>query len=591
MSAFQAFDLGGLEAFDEVWCVDAEYSAPPGHRPDPICVVAREARTGREIRVWQDALATMTQPPFRIDRRALFVSYAAPAEFSVFHALGWPAPARTLDLYVEFRACTNRLATPSGSGLLGALVYHGLPAMDAVEKTAMRDLAIRGGPFTDDERRALLDYCAEDVNALGRLLPRMLPRIDLPRALLRARYGWAVAAMEHRGIPIDVPMFNHLRERWGEIQAELVAEVDARYGVYEGTTFKRDRFTAWLIANGIPWPCLPTGQLDMDDRTFRSMAKAYPIVSELRELRSSLGKMRLFDDLAIGPDGRNRTAIMPFRASTGRNQPSNAKFIFGPSRWLRSLIKPEPGKALAYIDYGQQEFAIAAALSGDTAMMAAYRSGDPYLAFGKQAGAIPPDGTKSTHKAERDRFKACVLAVQYGMGFESLADRIGQSPDVAKWLLKLHRQTYPTYWRWSESAVDRAMLLGRIETVFGWPIHVGPADGSVKPVNARSLANFPCQANGAEMLRIACCLLVERGVELCAPIHDAVLIEGPADSIDEEVEKARAIMAEASRLVLGGFEVGTDVVVVRYPDRYVDEAGADFWNRVTRLAGPLERRQ
>ncbi len=584
-------DLVGLDCFEEVWLVDAEYSAPAGYHPVPICVVAREARTGREIRVWQDDLATLSRPPFRIDDRALFVSYAAPAEFSVFHALGWPAPARTLDLYVEFKSLTNRLATPSGSGLLGALVYHGLDAMDAAEKTAMRDLAIRGGPFTDDERRALLDYCAEDVHALGRLLPRMLPRIDLPRALLRGRYGWAVAAMEHRGIPIDVPMFRHLRERWGGVQAELVAEVDARYGVYDGTTFKRDRFVAWLIANNIPWPRLPTGELDTDQDTFRSMAKAYPVVSELRELRSSLGKMRLFDDLAIGPDGRNRTAIMPFQASTGRNQPSNAKFIFGPSRWLRSLIKPEEGRALAYIDYGQQEFAIAAALSGDTAMMDAYRSGDPYLAFGKQAGAIPPDGTKSTHKAERDRFKACVLAVQYGMGFESLADRIGQNPDVAKWLLKLHRQTYPAYWRWSEAAVDRAMLTGKIETVFGWPIHVGPADGSVKPVNSRSLANFPCQANGAEMLRIACCLLVERGVELCAPIHDAVLIEGPADSIDAEVERARSIMAEASRIVLNGFEVGTDVVVVRYPDRYVDDAGVEFWNRVTRLAGPLEGRQ
>jgi DNA polymerase I-like protein with 3'-5' exonuclease and polymerase domains len=282
---------------------------------------------------------------------------------------------------------------------------------------------------------------------------------------------------------------------------------------------------------------------------------------------------------------------MPFRASTSRNQPSNAKFIFGPSRWLRSLIKPEPGRAIAYIDYEQQEFAIAAALSGDEAMKEAYRSGDPYLAFGKQASAIPPDGTKATHKAERDRFKACVLAVQYGMGFSSLADRIDQNPDVAKWLLALHRRTYPTYWQWSEAAVARAMLTGRLETVFGWPIHVGPADGSVKPVNARSLANFPCQANGAEMLRVACCMLVEAGVELCAPIHDAVLIEGPADTIDEEVEKARAIMAEASRIVLNGFEVGTDVIVVRYPDRYADEAGVEFWNRVTRLAGPLEVRQ
>ena len=587
MIAFHTFECVGLESFDEIWCVDAEYSCHPGCQPEPICVVARELRSGRELRLWQDELATLSAAPFRTDERALFVSYAAPAEFSVFHALGWPAPARVLDLFVEFRAITNGLSTPSGAGLLGALVYHGLPAMDGAEKQTMRDLAIRGGPFTDDERQALLDYCAEDVHAIERLLPRMLPRIDVPRALLRGRYGWASASMEHRGIPIDVPMFKHLKNRWGHIQTALVEEVDARYGVFDGTTFKREKFADWLIASGIPWPRLGSGQLDLKDDTFRSMAKAHPAIAELRELRAALGKMRLFDDLAIGPDGRNRTGIMPFRARTGRNQPSNAKFIFGPSRWLRSLIKPEPEMAIAYIDYGQQEFGIAAALSGDMAMADAYHSGDPYLAFGKQAGAIPPDGTKASHSAERAQFKQCVLAVQYGMGAEALATRIGQPVDMAKRLLRLHRETYPAFWRWSEAAVDRAMLLGRLETVFGWPIHVGPSADPARGANARSLANFPCQAHGAEMLRLACCMLVEAGIGLCAPVHDAVVIEGPADTIDDVVAQARGIMAEASKIVLGGFEIGTDAEIVKYPDRYIDEAGEDFWNTVTRLAGPV----
>jgi len=587
MIGFQTFDLDGLEAFEEVWAVDTEYTAPAGCRPVPICVVGRELRSGREVRLWHDELSALVVPPFRIDERALFVSYAAAAEFSVFHVLGWPAPARVLDLFVEFRALTNGVGTPSGAGLLGALVYHGLPAMEGAEKNSMRDLAIRGGPFNAEERQALLAYCAEDVYALERLLPRMLPRIDLPRALLRGRYGWAVASMEHRGIPIDVAMLEHLRDRWKDIQVALVAEVDARYGVFEGTTFKRDKFADWLISNGIPWPRLESGQLALKDDTFRSMAKAFPAVAELRELRSALGMMRLFDDLAIGPDDRNRTGIMPFHARTGRNQPSNAKFIFGPSRWLRSLIKPEPDMAVAYIDYGQQEFGIAAALSGDEAMADAYRSGDPYLAFGKQAGAIPPDGTKHTHKDERALFKACVLAVQYGMGAEALAYRIGQPVDMAKRLLRLHRETYPAFWRWSEAAVDRAMLLGRLETVFGWPIHVGPSADPARGANARSLANFPCQAHGAEMLRLACCMLVEAGIGLCAPVHDAVVIEGPADTIDEVVAQARGIMAEASKIVLGGFEIGTEAEIVKYPDRYIDEAGEDFWNTVTRLAGPI----
>ena len=108
--------------------------------------------------------------------------------------------------------------------------------------------------------------------------------------------------------------------------------------------------------------------------------------------------------------------LSAFRARTGRNQPSNTKFIFGPSVWLRGLIQPPPGYGIAYIDWAQQEFGIAAALSGDPLMMEAYCSGDPYLAFAKQAGAAPPDATKATHKAIRDQFKSTVLAVQYGMG-------------------------------------------------------------------------------------------------------------------------------------------------------------------------------
>jgi DNA polymerase I len=60
-------------------------------------------------------------------------------------------------------------------------------------------------------------------------------------------------------------------------------------------------------------------------------------------------------------------------------------------------------------------------LSGDLAMQAAYRSGDPYLAFAKQAGAVPSDATKRTHGPTRELFKQCALAVQYGMEAESLA--------------------------------------------------------------------------------------------------------------------------------------------------------------------------
>ncbi len=228
------------------------------------------------------------------------------------------------------------------------------------------------------------------------------------------------------------------------IQEILIARVDEAYGVYDGRTFKADRFAALLARRNIPWPVLESGALRIDQDTFRQMVKAYPELSALHELRHTLSELRL-ENLAVGRDGRNRCMLSAFASKTGRNQPSANKFIFGPSVWLRGLIKPEPDRALAYLDYEQEEFAIAAALSRDLAMMDAYRSGDPYLTFAHQAGAVPAEATEQTHPSERAPFKACVLATQYGMGAKSLAQRIGQPEVVARELLQKHRDTYPTF--------------------------------------------------------------------------------------------------------------------------------------------------
>lgn len=560
--------------FTEIWAVDFEFGSKSGENPEPVCLVAWELRSGRKLRLWRDKLDAA--PPYPTSPDVLFIAYYASAEIGCHLALGWPVPSRVLDLFTEFRNHTNGISTVGGAGLLGALAHYGLDSIGTVEKDEMRDLILRGGSWTTGEQAAILDYCESDVAALARLLPAMLPHIDLPRALLRGRYMAATAQMEQTGVPIDVATLNLLQRHWPDIQDQLIAEVDRDYSVYEGRIFKADRFTEWLAHNGIPWPRLDSGRLDLGDDTFREMARAWPAVAPLRELRATLSQMRL-SDLAVGHDGRNRTMLSAFRARTGRNQPSNTKFIFGPSVWLRGLIQPAPNHGIAYIDWAQQEFGIAAALSGDPLMMNAYRSGDPYLAFAKQAGAAPADATKATHKVIRDQFKSTVLAVQYGMGAEALSQRIGQPPIRARDLLRMHRETYRVFWAWSDRVVDYAMLTGSLHTVFGWRVQV-PA-----VANDRSLRNFPMQANGAEMLRLACCLATERGIEVCAPVHDAVLIYAPLERLDADTAQMQDAMREASRTVLDGFELGTDAKIVRYPDRYMDERGTAMWDRVMKL--------
>lgn len=556
--------------------VDFEYhpgNGVEGNSPDPVCMVVCNLKTGVVGRYFREQLKGMEAAPFDTGPNSLFVAYYAPAELDCFIALGWPPPVNILDLYVEFRNFTNGLTLPHGKSLLGALTYHGLAAIAPQEKAAMRDLILTGGPWTAQEELAILDYCQSDVDALGMLFHKMGPLIDWPRALLRGRYMQAVSRIQQCGIPMDVNGLERIQRHWGSIREQLISRIDFPFGVYDGQTFKRDRFEAFLMRSDIPWPRLPSGVLDLSEEAFRQAARGYPEIAPLHELRSSLSKLRL-NGLTVGEDGRNRFMLSPFASKTGRNQPSNVKAIFGPSTWMRGFIEPGPGMAIAYIDWGQQEFGIAAVLSGDSAMRMAYESGDPYLAFAKQAGAIPTAATKQSHAAERDRFKACILGVQYGMGAHSLASQIGQTFDHAKVLLDLHRRTYPTFWEWSDAVQEHYALGGKLATVFGWELQ------SIVEFNPRSVRNFLMQASGAEMLRLACIHLTEAGIRVCAPVHDALLIEAPIEEIDTTIQRAKALMGQASREVLDGFELRTDVEVVRYPQRYMDKRGRVMWDTV-----------
>ena len=96
------------------------------------------------------------------------------------------------------------------------------------------------------------------------------------------------------------------------------------------------------------------------------------------------------------------------------------------------------------------------------------------------------------------------------------------------------------------------------------------------------------QANGAEMLRLACIMGTEEGIEICAPVHDALLICAPLEDLDARIARMREIMAEASSIILNGFVLNTDVDVVRYPDRYMDPRGEVMWAKVTELLDSID---
>jgi DNA polymerase-1 len=107
--------------------------------------------------------------------------------------------------------------------------------------------------------------------------------------------------------------------------------------------------------------------------------------------------------------------------------------------------------------------------------------------------------------------------------------------------------------------------------------------------SAASKSQVVAKLPGASERRRDAQAATESGIEVVAPVHDALMICAPLDRLDADVEQTRAAMTKASSIVLNGFELGADAHVVRYPDRYMDERGAVMWQRVMALLEQAER--
>ena len=561
-----------MTAFRTVVVADFEYEVEAGNLPRPLCLVAdiydEHLQHVRTIRQWRDDF--VTAHPFDIGPDTLFVAYSAWAEMTCFLVLGWKFPAFIFDLHTAFLAASNVLLPyepnlvrkKSGKGLSAACRAYDLAGWEVIDKEeiaeAIGDGSWRGRYSPQD----ILDYCLEDVRMSARLLRAQLhPYRDLAAADVERIIWWseysakAIARIQARGIPLDMELWNLVQENKPAVFRELLRQFDPSAGD-DNPIFNADgewsyaRFEQWLLRAGIPcWPRLDSGALDIDGDAFRLMSN-YPGVEGIHTLRDSLNFIKKAN-LPIGQDGRNRPSIFPFGTATGRN--AHSKSIYNCHAGLRSFIRFPVDKIGVYCDWRTQEVAVAGALSGDATLISDYAAGDVYHALARLCGLTQePDPViwKRTSPAVRDQMKRLQLAINYGMGVPSLARGLDRHPIIAGIIIDRHRRTYPIFWKWRAEMVQRAMLERCVESTYGWPLRISFAP------NKRTLYNFPMQAGGAEMLRIATVRMCEAGIVPVMLVHDAVLLE--LDN-EEQIEIVKEIMKSAGRDVCNGLEVGADV--------------------------------
>ena len=557
-------------SFTTIIVCDFEYEVKDDGLPNVLCMVVyvlnESLQHVRTVKMWRGDFGKA--PPFDTGPNALFVAYSAWAEMTCFMTLGWKFPEHVFDLHTAFLATSNILLPHNPDEerkrprkrLPDACKAYGIGGWECIEKETMaRDIG--EGRWRDYGQESVLKYCEEDVRNSAALLRKqvrghlkLLP-VDSLRVLHWSNYSAkAVAQIQARGMPIDMALWDLVQEHKAEVIHYLLREFDPSYGsdcpIYTPQgEFSYTRFENWLVHTGVrAWPRLESGRLDVDSDAFRLMYHI-PGIEELHALKDSLGFF-VRAKLPIG-NGRNRPSLFPFCTATGRN--AHAKSLYNVHAGMRSFMLFPEGTIGVYLDWRTQEIAVAAALSGDAALIDAYRNGDVYHSLAMMCGLTSdPDRKrwKDNNPATRQRMKSLQLGINYGMGVPSLARGLDRHPLIASAIIEMHRRTYPRFWRWRADMVQDAMLSRRMESVFGWPMHI-----STSP-NKRTLYNFPMQSNGAEMLRLAAWRLCEADIIPCMLIHDGVLIEARNE---DEIEHAKEIMRAAGRDVCGGLEVGVDV--------------------------------
>jgi len=590
-----------------LWLLDTEYATPPGDPVVPVCLTAKEVFSGRVVRMFFEE-GGRHENPFLPYEDKVFVAFAAHAEWSCFLSLGWSLPVNIVDLHTEFRNEISGRTPPNGyrvfdTSLVGAMDYFHLNHIDAGEKRELQLRISRGYPFTSEEREGILNYCLSDVVCLEKLLHAMAYTIELPYALFRGVHSRAVAHMERNGIPVDREGYERMVRNREQLKARLIRDYEAQHGQ---SPYMRDRrgdfhfshrrFESYLGDLGLlkVWRKTPHARLKTDQDYWDEMGRRFLAVRPLAKLVLSIGDLRQFG-LMIGSDDRARYPVMPFHSDTGRNQPKAKRFLFLQSSWMRSFVKPAPGRAICYTDWSAAEFLIAGVLSGDKEMLKVYASGDPYLSAAVSMGFAPQGATKETHGTERSVFKIWLLSAQYGATAGSLvralpAELAAKVPDPlysAKDFLGQHNKVFMRYWDWAEGHVE-LFIYDRnyvAQTCFGWRCH---HDRRKKPWQVRTkMLNFPMQSTCAEILRWACVYAVEDGIEVMAPVHDALLVGGTVNGIEEVAARTKAAMDKASTMVLG-LAMRTDAKIVRYPERFRDPRGAGTWDRIMGLVEEIE---
>jgi len=507
--------------------------------------------------------------------------------------------------------------------------------IDAERKDAMRDICIEAD---EDKltvyRKEVQLYCLDDVEKLMNAWTLWMDKSnmwDYSESVERGDYAISLAYCMKVGIPMDVPKLEKLRDNRETIvklaKQRFVEETGLPlYRGEESLEVRKDgkgftsvsknkigtknasvmhdyilaRYPEWALSEKTKLPSLEDDNLERYDfdkviNAYRQTEKSIRALNSLNQFKGDGDEKDSYLMNAVGVDGRIRCLLGPWGTLTGRNAPKASVFPLALAKWFRALIVPPKGWALVEADYMSCENLLSGIVYNDQKVVDAYCSGDVYLAFGKQAGILPPEATKKTHAVQRQQLKSVVLGCGYGMGKALLSRHFcvntwkgATSPDkfkeewkahceemtpVAEDMLCAFKETYYDMFEarqeaWVEFEDTGVMPISRCWRVFdGLPFY-------------NTILNAPVQGISAEIMRRFSRLLT-RGAPECvkyfSPLHDAAYCLVRLDKLLEGTEFICKQMLDACKDVvtdprINHMRVGIDIISPELSIKELDTA-------------------
>ena len=462
------------------------------------------------------------------------------------HALVEPELRHSLDFLSEaFLGYSLASAAPAGAGQSELELGEGRPAREVEHAVEIADVA-------GQLRSALEPLLKEKAQE------RVFYEIEAPLVPV-------LVDMEFEGVRVDGPV---LAEFAGLLSKEMAGHEQTIYRLAK-TEFNLNspKQLGEILFDRLKIADAPkktrTGQYATDEQTLIALASDHPIVRHLLEYRECAKLKSTYADAlptAIRSDtGRVHTTFQQLATATGRLNSGNPNLQNIPIRSrlgqeIRKAFVPRgDGFALLSADYSQIELRVIAALSRETTMIEALKSGaDIHVATAARVFGVPQN---EVTPEMRERCKMVNYGIAYGMSAFGLAQRLGIPRREAAAIIAHYFAQFPGIRKYMTDTIEFARRHGYVETITGrrrYLRDIGSSNATTRNAAERLAINTPIQGTAADMIKLAMIQihrdLVARRLEsrMILQVHDELVF----DLYQPEKEEVMALVEERMKTAI-----------------------------------------